>query len=175
MIIQIKTRKKLYRKDMVRLFVYNVKEDIYSKILIIIYLVILAVFCLNHFKIIQFYVELINFFCFSIGIGIIGMIIHITVQYALELKRINKNADLLDERIEKIIFEENSISVERNSIKDKYKWESFKYFLMIKDTIFIIPVNKNDNFLRFNKMELLEGDFYSIIAMFKKKWGSERG
>ena len=170
MIFTLRTIKALYKRDLKRLLIYNLKDDFYLKLLIRLYLIILVFFALNYFKIITLIPKVFGFLSFVLGIGILGMLIHIVIQFYLQYRIIKKKSTLVENILEEIKFCESYIEVSRNGTKKKYSWDSFKYALKLKNTFFLTPINQKDDFLRFNKDELIKGDFDSIISFVEKKW-----
>jgi len=161
-----------YKNDLKKLLIYDLKDDHYLKVFLKIYLIIVIVFLLNFFEIISFYSKVFNFLSVVLGVGILGMIIHSLIEFYIKFNLIKKKSTQLKNIVETVEFSSTIISVDRNGVLIEYSWNSFEYFLKLKNTIFLIPVNQNDDFLRFNKSELIYGDFNSITTYIQNKWGT---
>lgn len=158
------------RKDLVRLMIYDLKSDKWFNAFVLICLVVFMINFLNNLKILSLKPEIFKMLSSTLGVGLLAMLIYTAIHALKSLKRINNQAKVLQEGEMAIKFTDDGVSVQTNSYGDSYslEWNEVKELLVIKETIFLIPVYKDGLLIRINKKEIIQGDFDKVLLFIKK-------
>lgn len=168
--LSIKYNKRAYYDDSKRLLIHEITNDKAFMLLLIIYFVILFVFLFNIIFSASFFLKEIKLLTYSLGIGILGMIIHSVYFYLIKLKKIKLSSKYLPDKEEYIEFDDDTVKLSWNNQTLEYSWKIFKKAIRIGDTIFIIPYKKFP-LIRLNPTEIKNFDYDAVIFFLREKLG----
>ena len=171
----IKSSKEQYKKDIVHLILHDLKNDSAFIILLGFYIILGFIFLFNKYEIFSFFPKTIDFLIFVLGAGLLGMIAFTLIDFYIKFSNVKKKSLLIHNVLEETKFYSKKIEVIRDGQKKEYLWGYYKKYLLINNTIFLVPKNKKDDFLRINKVELIDGDFNTIVSYIQSKWGNDLG
>lgn len=161
-----------YKKDCIKHFVFKILNKPFV-ILILIYIVIALLLFLNKRNYIIFFPDIIGMLTFSLGIGILGMIVYSVFFLLRAIRKVNNEVNTLYEGEVRITINDDCIVIQKGNNDEYYyktNWNQIKELIVISGTAYLIPVNKNDFMIRINKKEIITGDFEKIIEFVKSKW-----
>ncbi|EMY79948.1 hypothetical protein pgond44_14373 [Psychroflexus gondwanensis ACAM 44] len=159
-----------YQRDMNKYLFNDLKSDKIFNYYLLAYVLILILFILNKLLIINFIPEVIEFFTYVLGGGIVLMLLYTLVHYLIKSKEIKKTSYSLPNKEEYILFEDECVEYSWNHMVYRVELDSFKKLSVLDSTLFLIPKNKKSPLLRINKSEITSGDFEQIIEYIKQKW-----
>lgn len=166
----VKYDKTEYYKDSKRLLTYEVICDKPFLIFVFVYIIIVTTHFINILFDFDIYVREIALLTYSLGIGLLGMIVHSIFSFFNKLNKIKTSFSYLPKNEEYIKIDGNSIELSWNNEILNYKWESFKKVIFIGNTIFLIPLNKSP-LIRLNSTEIKDFDFDETLMFLKEKFG----
>ena len=137
-------RIKLYKKDAVRYLIFEILNRPFL-IAFLIYIVIVLVHFLNKIFHINFFPMTFELLTFSIGVGILGMILYSIIWFKKAINKINKESVSLYEGKLNLIMDDNYITMqpEKNGNNIKTKWNHIKELIVINETAYLISSKKN--------------------------------
>ena len=142
------------------------------KIYLVVYFIIFVIFLLNKAKFIEFHPFLLKALVVSLGIGIFGMFIHGLILILRKKKNIDKELkDIYQGEVE-ADFTNDQIIVKAKDYTNHYKliWSNIKKVKVIKNTMHLVPKSKNEQGVRINKNEIIEGNFNELIYVHDKNF-----
>lgn len=161
-----------YKNDLIRLMIYDLKSDKWFIAFILSYMIIFTVNLLNKNKVISLKPEMFEMLSFTLGFGLLAMLIYTVFHILKTVKRINNEASILYEGKLNIIIDDIYIAVQTESNREYYKktWDQIKELLVINKTAYFIPINKNEFMMKINKDEIVEGNFEELLELIESKW-----
>lgn len=163
-----------YKSDLVRLMIYDLKSDKWFIAFILSYLLIFITNLLNKSEVISLMPEMFEMLSFTLGFGLLAMLIYTVIHILKTVKKINNEVSTLYEGKLSIIMDEYYITVQTEGNRSYYKknWNQIKELLVINETAYFIPINKNDFMMKINKDEIVEGNFEELLELISSKWKS---
>lgn len=165
---KVRYSKNEYYSDSKKLLLYEIAYDKPLVLFLSIYGVILVIFFLNSLFDFNYFLKEIKLLTYSLGIGILAMIIHSIYFYFSKLKKIKSSSKYLPGKEEYIKFDDDNIELSWNNQVLEYKWELFKKVICIGKTIYIIPFKKSP-LIRLNSKEIKDFNSSKILALLKNK------
>lgn len=164
-----------YKKDSIRYYIYQI-FNIPFKIFTLVYIIIVILNFLLNRGYIDLYPNIIKPLSFAMPFGIIGMLIYSGYYLFIHIKKLNSHKQSLYEGEVTIKLTEKSVLIQMRNNKDFYsiKWEDIKEMRVLNNTIFLIPINKDDFIVRINKKEIIQGDFEEVLFYIKSLWNKSK-
>lgn len=161
-----------YKKDLIRLMIYDLKSDKWFIAFILIYVLIFIIDFLNKIEIISFRPDTFRMLSFTLGFGLLAMLIYTVIQVLKIIKKINSEVNNLYENEMIIKLTDEAVSIQTNRYNDSYylKWNEIKELIVLGNTLFLILVYKNGFMIRINKEEIIRGDFEEVLKYIKAKF-----
>lgn len=159
-----------YKNDNIKHYVFQMFYDWYFWIFIILYIIVLILKFIVSKGYLGIPLDIINPLAFAMPIGIVGMLLYSVFHLILKIRQENQLKNVLYEGKMEIKLTDNGVSVQTNSYGDSYslEWNEVKELVVIKETIFLIPVYKDGLLIRINKKEIIQGDFDKVLLFIKK-------
>lgn len=162
-----------YKNDNIKHYVFQMIYDWFFWIFIAVYIIALILKFLVSKGYLNISLDIINPLAFAMPFGIGGMLLYSVFHLILKIRQENRLKNVLYEGEMEIKLTDDGVSVQTSSYGDLYslKWNEVKELVVIKKTIFLIPVYKDGLMIRINKKELIQGDFEEAIHYIKSKFG----
>ena len=162
-----------YKKDFVRHLIFQIFNKPFV-LFIVFYLIIVLFNFLNKKGFIIIFPDIIDLLTSSLTVGLLGMVIYSIFHLIKTIKKLNNDASSLYEGKLNIIMGDDYITVQTEDNRSYYKksWNQIKELLVINETAYFIPVNKNDFMMKINKDEIIEGNFEELLELISSKWKS---
>lgn len=156
---------KRYKKDAIRYFI----SDVFDRpviIVLLIYIVIALLYFLNKMFYLSFFPFTMELLTYSLGVGILGMLVYSVVWLIGGIRKINKDSHLLYEGKLNITMDKNGITLQTEKYNNfiKINWGQIKKILVLNDTAFFVPVDKNNYMIKINKKEIIDGNFQKMVT-----------
>lgn len=167
---KIYQRTRIYKKDAVRYLIFEILNRPFL-IAFIIYIVVVLGHFLNKIFHINFFPLTFELLTFSMGVGIIGMILYSIIWFKKAINKISKESDYLYEGKLNLIMDDNYVTMqaEKNGNIIKTKWNHIKELVVINETAYLMSSKKNDYIIKINKREVIEGNFQDIVNFATSK------
>ena len=165
---KVRYSKNEYYNDSKKLLLYEIAYDKPLVLFLSIYGVILVIFLFISLFDFNYFLKEIKLLTYSLGIGILAMIIHSIYFYFSRLKKIKYSSKYLPDKEEYIKFDDDNVVLSWNNQTLEYSWKIFKKAIRLGDTIFIIP-HKKFPLIRLNPTEIKNFNYDIVIVFLRKK------
>lgn len=165
-----------YKNDNIKYYIFQIFYDLFFWMFIALYIIVLILKFLVLKEYLNISLDIINPLASAMPFGIVGMLIYSGYHLFLHMKELNSYKQSLYEGEITIELTEKSVLIQISNNKDFYniKWEYIKETVVINNTIFLIPVNKDDIIVRINKIEIIQGDFEEVLFYIKSLWNKSK-
>jgi|GEM_PF-6526840 len=161
-----------YKNDNIKHYIFQMFNDLFFWTFIVLYIIILILKLLVSNGYLNISLDVINPLTFAMPFGIGGMLVYRAFHLILKIRQENRLKNVLYEGEMVIRLTNEAISVLTNRSSDPYflKWNEIKELVVIRKTIFLIPVYKNGYMIKINKKEIIQGDFEKVLSFIKTRF-----
>ena len=160
---------KNYKQDSIK-YCFNQIFNFYFIGFLFIYLIILLTGFFNYNSNLNFYPVVIDGLIFSLGIGLLGMIIYSAVFLIKAILNINKEKKLLYEGKVHLSFNVDGIMLKTKGSTYKIYWNEIKSLKVISGTAFLVPTKGRHLMVRINQREIISGSFENLTEFIRVQW-----
>ncbi|MDX1718572.1 MAG: hypothetical protein R3353_00285 [Salegentibacter mishustinae] len=166
---KIRYKPDVYKSDMIKFYINELKNDKIFLVFIFIYVVIFTIFLLNDFRTIDFFPPLFELLTVSLGVGIFFMISHRLFYLFRRIREIKFLKSELPSKEEYFEIKNNKLIFSWNNSVYDFKIDNYKDFLILDKAIFFVPEKKHTPLFRVNQDEIGNLNFSELIKILRNK------
>lgn len=168
--IIVKKNSENNKKSCIRLFMYLIKEDKAFNLFFVFYSFILMLLILNNYGVVSFFVKTVEMLVFVLGAGILSMLLYFFFDILFIFKRVQRDSMNKFGNVIKYEFKDSGIRIIGGKGDDGfYYWNEFKGMLLLKDTLYIIPISKSNSFILLNQNEIIGHKVDTVVDFLQIK------